>query len=85
MMAAALSLIDPARDTWGWSGRLVGDTTRPQGWTLELELLVSDSVGDVMLGNLLRQGYEDPDQEEGDEFSGTDNGDVHDFKGNLNN
>ena len=31
MMAAALSLINPAQDTWGWSGPLVGDTTRPHG------------------------------------------------------
>ena len=84
LMAAALLRIDPAWDMWGWSGCLVTDTTSLGGWTLELELLVAKSIGDVMLGNLLRAGYESPYQEEGDELSGMDDGDVHDFEGNLN-
>ena len=84
LMAAVLSTIDPAQDTWRWRGHLVEDTTSLHGWMLELELLVAESIADVMVGNLLRARYEDPNQEEGDEFSGTDDGDVHDFEGNLN-
>ena len=85
LMAAALSAIDPAQDTWGWRGRLVTDITSLGGWTLELELLVTESIGDAMLGNLLWAGYESPNQEESDELSGMDDGNIHDFEGNLNN
>ena len=60
------------------------DTTSLGGWTLELELSVTDHIRDVMMGNLLWMGYEDLDQEAGDEFSGTGEGDVHDLEGNLN-
>jgi len=84
-MAVVLSRINPAQDMWGWLGRLVSNTTSLGGWTLELKLLVAESVGDAMLGNLLWAGYEDPDQEEGDELSGTDDGGVYDFEGNLHN
>ena len=85
LMAVALSTINPTQDTWGWRGCLVEDTTSLGGWTLELKLSVTDCVGDVMVGNLLRAGYKDLDQEEGDKFSGTDDRDVHDFEGNLDN